>query len=125
MSLFKSKLKYKNLFGILLVVMSIICLITNNGWFYFILVVLIFLIDSYYNIFIERKKNIIIHLSMLAIVYSMIITNDYANSRPNYFYYLYLIYSSVILFNQVFEKINYNLNLYRTMLKTWFYCIRR
>lgn len=106
-SLLKSKLKYKNILIIFLILISSICLFTNNGWFYFILVVLIFLIDSYYNIFEEREKNVIIHLSMLAIVFSMIITNDYANSRPNYFYYLYLIYSSVILFNQLFEKINY------------------
>lgn len=103
-NLLKIKMKYSKTITILLLIISMCCIFLDNGWLYFLLVIVIFLVDSYYHINNNNCKNIIIHLSILAIVYSMAITNDYTNGRPNYFYYLYLIYMIAILFQQLYKK---------------------
>jgi len=85
----------------LLILNIILIFIFKNNWLYFILVVLIFLIDLYNNYKKNRLLLSIVHLSMLAVVYSMAITPDYLNARPNYFYYLYLIIMICITFYNI------------------------
>lgn len=93
----------KSIYLIILLVLNIISIfIFNNNWLYLLLVIIVFLTDLYNNYKNNRLNLSIIHLSMLAIVYSMAITSDYANGRPNYFYYLYLI----IIISITFYKIN-------------------
>lgn len=91
--------KYKRLCTASILAASLLAYSLDSGWIYFILIILLFTTELYINVVKERKNLSLISLSMYAVVFSTIITPLYAVGRPNYFFYLYIIMSSIIYFN--------------------------
>lgn len=85
------KTKTSRLWGLVLFFSYLLAIITNQGWIYVIYSGVLFLSEAYLHC--KNKNDIFIFTSLgfYAIVYSMILTPEYAAGRPNYFMYFYMI----------------------------------
>lgn len=76
---------------LLLGILYISAVITNDGWMYVIFSCILFLSETFIHVKNKNESLVLVSLSFYAIVYSMIITPEYAAGRPNYFMYFYMI----------------------------------
>ena len=99
----KSNSRYKYYFSGLLILNIILVLLLNNNWLYFSLGLLIILISFYLNYQDKRNDLSLIVLSYYAVSYSLCLTNEYLSGRPNYFFFIYLIFMMIIYFNDIIK----------------------
>lgn len=96
-----------------LILINIISIyLLNNDWLYFSLIILVVLSELYCSIKNETIELFILSISMYAVVFSNIIIPLYYGARPNYYFYLYMIFYVAYNFNTVslfeLKKNNYN-----------------
>ena len=107
LKLLKGDYKYKY-YLLSIVIINIILLLFKNNWLYFSLSVLIILITFNINHKDKRDDLSIIALSFYAISYSLCLTNEYLSGRPNYFFYIYLVFIMILYLNDIINfKVNY------------------
>ena len=87
----KIKNKISLILSLSLLIISLLCLITNNSIIYIILSILSFLSLTYPCIYYKKYRLIITSLGFYAMVFSTIITPNYADGRPNLFFNIYSI----------------------------------
>ena len=107
-NLVKERNKYSFILSSILALLFIISYLTLNGYLSLLLIIILFISESYLNIKQKREKMILVSLSMYGVVYSMSITSEYLNQRPNYFMYLYMIMLINILFFQLIHITKYS-----------------
>ena len=78
-----------------IIIISLIAYFTNKTYMYIPLVCLLALGDLLYHISNKNYKMVIVTLSFYAIVASTILIPNYADGRPNFYFYLYCILSIV------------------------------
>lgn len=93
--------KIANLLIISNFLVYILAWIMDDGWLYLIFSIILFVSESYMHIKNKNEKLILTSLSFYAIVYSMIITPEYAAGRPNFFMYWYMILIICLLLNNI------------------------
>lgn len=107
-SIIYTNLKIKNKISIILscslLIISLLCLITDNSIIYIVLSVLSFLSLLYPCIYNKDYKLIVISLGFYAMVYSTIITPNYADGRPNLFFDIYSIIIIIISFSDLISS---------------------
>lgn len=107
----KDKISMINIILIFISIILIYCF--NNNWLYFILVLLLCFGENYTYLKHQEYQKIVLSLSFYAVVYFNVITPTYFAGRPNYYFYMYIIYLALdllnknILANNNFKKINY------------------
>lgn len=102
--LIKNKDKFSIINFVLIIINIILIYIIKNNWLYFILVLLLVIGEIYTYIKSKQYKNIILCLSIYAVVYFNIISPTYASGRPNYYFYMYIILLSISLLNEIINK---------------------
>lgn len=106
--IFRSNMKHKSIYCILTFVVSLLSYFFG-GWFYFVLACIIFVLTVLYNHYKNRDKLSIIFISLYSVVYSMILTSEFSNGRPNYLAYLGMIIIIIIMIHDIinlkYEKI--------------------
>jgi hypothetical protein len=95
--LIKNKDKFSITNLILIIINVILIYIFNNNWLYFTLVLLLVVGEIYTYIKNKQYENIILCLSIYAVVYFNIISPTYASGRPNYYFYMYIILVAISL----------------------------
>lgn len=111
--LVKNRDKFSKINIVLIVINILLIYIFNNDWLYFILVILLFVGEIYTYIKNKQYESIILSLSIYAIVYFNIISPTYAAGRPNYYFFMYIIFIAITLFNsdilkyKISRKISY------------------
>jgi hypothetical protein len=83
--------------------MILIYLLKNN-WLYFVLVILLVSGEIYTYIKNKQFKKIILCLSIYSVVYFNIFVPTYAAGRPNYYFYMYIIFIAISLLNDIIKK---------------------
>lgn len=102
--LIKNKDKFSIINLILIIINMILIYIFKNNWLYFLLVILLVIGEIYTYIKNKQYKNIILCLSMYAVVYFNILTPTYEAGRPNYYFYMYIILLAILLLNEIILK---------------------
>ena len=98
----KDKFSYINIF--LIIINMILIYIYNNNWLYFILVLLLVIGENYTYLKNKEYKSLVLSISIYAVVYFNIILPTYASGRPNYYFYMYIIFISLKILNQYILK---------------------
>lgn len=111
--LIKSKIKYNKIFATAIFILSLLIIFTKNNWFYFLLAIVVFITVIYYNYLNDRNNLSIVFVSMYAVVFSMILTSEYTNGRPNYFAYLFII---ILIIVMLYDLLNKKLEIIFTIL---------
>ena len=105
-SLYKIKNKIANVSIILIILNMIAIYVFNNNWLYFLLVLLL-VFGEYYSHFKKNRLDLIIlSLAMYAVIFSNILTPLYYAARPNYYFYIYMIF--YVLYVVSFIKISFS-----------------
>ena len=102
--LIKNKDKFSKINIILIIVNIITIYLFNNNWLYFILVLLLVSGEIYTYIKNKDYHLLILNLSIYAVVYFNIISPTYNAGRPNYYFYMYIIFISIKLLNDIILK---------------------
>ena len=82
--------------------------IIQNEWLYFVLTLILVLGEHYSNVKNGREKLCILSLAFYAVVFSNIITPLYAVGRPNYYFYMYMIFYIVLIMNELISNVKVN-----------------
>lgn len=102
-------LKNKDRFSIinisLIILNMILIYITNNNWLYFTLVLLLVIGEFYSHLKNKNYDLLFLSLSIYAVVYSNSILPTYSAGRPNYYFFMYAIIISIIIFNKYLNNI--------------------
>ncbi|MBQ2873326.1 MAG: hypothetical protein IJE89_04945 [Bacilli bacterium] len=104
--LIKNKDKFSIVNLILIILNMILIYILKNNWLYLTLVLLLVTGEIYTCIKNKQYKNIILCLSIYAVVYFNIISPTHASGRPNYYFYMYIILISISLLNETIKNKN-------------------
>lgn len=99
-SLFKIKSKLSLSIIVLIILNIILIYLSDNNWLYVLLVLLI-VIGEYYGYY--KKNNFalgIFSLAMYAVIYSNILTPLYYAARPNYYFYIYMVFYIIYTINE-------------------------
>lgn len=93
---------------IALIIFNIILIyILNNSWLYFSLVLLLVIGEYYSNYKNDDYDLCLFSLAMYAVIYSNILTPLYYAARPNYYFYIYIIFYIIYVLNKK-EVLIYN-----------------
>lgn len=109
----KNKDKFSNINIILIIINMILIYTYNNNWLYFILVLLLVISENYTYLKNKEYQSIILSISIYAVVYFNMILPTYESGRPNYYFYMYIIFISLKILNQyilkeqILKKISY------------------
>lgn len=98
-SLFKIKSKVSYALIISIIINMILIYILDNNWLYFLLVLLSAISEYYVHYKNKRVDLCIFSLAMYAVIYSNILTPLYYAARPNYYFYIYMIFYITYVFN--------------------------
>lgn len=103
-------LKNKNRFSIitisLIIFNMLLIYITHNNWLYFTLVIILVTSEFYSHLKNKDYDLLFLSLSIYAVVYSNSILPTYAAGRPNYYFYMYAIILSIIVFNKYLNNVS-------------------
>jgi len=102
----KNKDRFSKINITLIIINMILIYIFNNNWLYFILVILLFTGETYTYLKNKQYQSIILSLSIYAVVYFNIISPTYAAGRPNYYFFMYIIFIAMTLLNNDILKHN-------------------
>lgn len=105
-NLFKNKEKTSLLIMFLITINMLTVYIFNNNWLYFSLILLLILGEYYVHIKTNNLDLCILSLSMYAVIFSNIITPLYYAARPNYYFYIYMIFYIIYTFNLTISSLN-------------------
>ncbi len=98
-SLFNVKSKCSYFLMISIIMNMLLIYILKNDWFYFSLVLLL-AIGEYYSFYKNKRIDLcIFSLAMYAVIYSNVLTPLYYAARPNYYFYIYIIFYTVYVIN--------------------------
>lgn len=100
----KNKDKFSKYNIILIIINITLIYVFNNNWLYFILAILLVVGENYTYIKRNQYQNIILSLSMYAVVYFNILIPTYAAGRPNYYFYMYIILITISILNETIIK---------------------
>lgn len=109
----KNKELFSKINNIFIIINIILIYIFNIDWLYFSLVILLFVGEAYLYLKNKQYDRLLLCLSTYAVVYFNIITPTYAAGRPNYYFYMYIIYlvlnilNTDVLSNIILKKICY------------------
>jgi len=109
----KNKTLFSKINNILIIINIILIYIFKIDWLYFSLVILLSTGESYTYIKNKQYDRLVLSLSTYAVVYFNVITPTYAAGRPNYYFYMYIIYLALntlntdILKNIKLKRISY------------------
>lgn len=92
---------------LLIIVNMLLIYLIGSNWLYVSLVILLVMGENYSYLKEKKYYKIILCLSIYAVIYFNIISPTYAAGRPNYYFYMYIIYLSIKQFNR------YNFNNYK------------
>ena len=89
--MFYFKIRYSILLTLLITIIYALIMIFNIEWLYFVLVIILVLTEFFICIKTKKLSYFVMALSFYAVVYFNIFTPLYWASRPNYFFYCYMI----------------------------------
>ena len=101
---FKNKCIIVKVFGFLIFAYALTSYMFDSGWTYFILAAAIFI--NYILICYLNKENdlSVFMIATYALVFSMIMTSEYACERPNGYMFMWMIINICIMLNRIFNK---------------------
>lgn len=102
--LFKCKGKYKYAFISINIINIILVFVFNNNWLYFTLSLIAIFSCLYINNKNKEDKLTIILIAYYAVAYSLCITTEYMDGRPNYHVHMYMILMSLIYIYDVLKS---------------------
>ena len=103
-TLLKKKEKLAYLLSASLVCFYLLGLFFQNGWCYLLFSIILFLSEFYIHETSKNQDLSLVSVSFYAVVYSMILTPEYAAGRPNYFMYGYMIFAILYFIQPYLNK---------------------
>ena len=101
----KNKDNYSKINILLIIINMMLIYMFNNNWLYTTLVILLVVGENYTYIKNKKYHLSVLNLSIYAVVYFNIISPTYDSGRPNYYFYMYIIFLALkILNNEILKK---------------------
>lgn len=98
-SLRKLNTKYSNISILIIIINIVLIYFVNNNWLYFTLTLLLVNGEFYCHIKNNKTEFLNLSLAMYAVIFFNILIPLYYAARPNYYFYLYMIFYFVYTLN--------------------------